>query len=85
MNLYTNVKIIFICYILPMKYEIIKGRINGKTIGDVIELSDDIVRAYGFKYVKAIDSKNEEITETKEAKNIKNKFLSSKETNTRNE
>lgn len=61
-----------------MKYEIIKGKINGKLPGDIIELSEEIWKRYGEKYLR-------HIVENKEVKNSKNKAFTTKEATTKDE
>ena len=38
-----------------MKYEVIKGRIDGKVAGEVVELEQEVAESYGEEYVKLIE------------------------------
>ena len=60
-----------------MKYEIIKGTINWKHIGEIIEMNEKLARAYWDKYLKSIK------TEKKEVKNASNKALTPEDTETK--
>lgn len=39
-----------------MKYEILRWRIGGKWVGEVIELPEKVWKAYGLKYLKPLES-----------------------------
>ena len=69
-----------------MKYEVIKGRIDGKVAGEVVELEQEVAESYGEEYVKLIEE--EEISEdgeTKTVKKAKNKALTSEDGETKDE
>ena len=38
-----------------MKYEVIKGRIDGKVAGEIVELEQEVAESYGEEYVKLIE------------------------------
>lgn len=38
-----------------MQYEVIKGRINGKVAGELVELEEEVAESYGEDYVKPIE------------------------------
>ena len=54
-----------------MKYEIIKGTIDWKHIGEIIEMNEKLAKAYGEKYLKPIKEK----TEAKDLTEIQDKAL----------
>lgn len=64
-----------------MKYEIIKWRIKWHHIGEVIELDEEVGKAYWNKYLKAL--KEEKKTEWKEVKNASNKALTNDDATTK--
>ena len=71
-----------------MKYEILKWRIQGKKKWEIIELPDEIAKAYGERFLKPVngkvsDSKDNKQIDTKEVKKASNKALSNEETNTK--
>lgn len=68
-----------------MKYEVIKGRIDGKVAGEIVELEQEVAESYGEEYVKPVDGEEGEDTETKTVKKAKNKALSNKDTETKDE
>lgn len=59
-----------------MKYEVIKGRINGKVTGEIVELDEETAKAYGTDYLLPVEENK---------KNKANKALSAKDTTTKNE
>lgn len=67
-----------------MQYEVIKGRINGKVAGELVELEQEVAESYGEDYVKPVEWEEED-TETKSVKKAKNKALSNKDTETKDE
>nr|DAW73263.1 MAG TPA: hypothetical protein [Caudoviricetes sp.]DAW73504.1 MAG TPA: hypothetical protein [Caudoviricetes sp.] len=38
-----------------MKYEVIKGRIDGKVAGEVVELEQEVAESYGEEYIKPFE------------------------------
>lgn len=46
-----------------MLYKVIKWRINGKAIWEIVDLKEEIWRAYWVEYVIPIEEKKEEKTE----------------------
>ncbi len=38
-----------------MKYEVIKGRIDGKVAGELVELEEEVAESYGEDYVKPVE------------------------------
>lgn len=38
-----------------MEYEVIKGRINGKVAGELVELDEEVAESYGEDYVKPVE------------------------------
>ena len=46
-----------------MLYKVIKWRINGKAIWEIVDLKEEIGRAYWVEYVIPIEEKKEEKTE----------------------
>lgn len=68
-----------------MKYEVIKGRIDGKVAGETVELEQEVAESYGEEYVKPVDGEEGGDTETKSVKKAKNKALSSEDGETKDE
>lgn len=75
-----------------MKYEVIKGRIDGKVAGEIVELEQEVAESYGEEYVKLIeeeetseDGETSEEEETKTVKKVKNKALSAEDGETKDE
>lgn len=71
-----------------MKYEVIKGRIDGKVAGEVVELEQEVAESYGEEYIKPFEweeSSDEGTGETKTVKKAKNKALSAEEVETKDE
>ncbi len=69
-----------------MKYEVIKGRIDGKVAGEVVELEQEVAESYGEEYVKLIEEEEtSEDGETKTVKKAKNKALSNKDAETKDD
>ena len=69
-----------------MKYEVIKGRIDGKVAGEVVELEQEVAESYGEDYVKLIEEEEtSEDGETKTFKKAKNKALTSEDAETKDE
>lgn len=50
-----------------MKYEVIKGRIDGKVAGEIVELEQEVAESYGEDYVKPVEWEEED-AETKSVK-----------------
>lgn len=67
-----------------MKYEVIKGRIDGKVAGEIVELEQEVAESYGEDYVKPVEWE-EEGAETKSVKKAKNKALSNKDAETKDD
>lgn len=65
-----------------MKYEVIKGRIDGKVAGEVVKLEQEVAESYGEDYLKPVEW---EETETKSVKKVKNKALSAEDGETKDE
>lgn len=38
-----------------MQYEVIKGRINGKVAGELVELDEEVAESYGEDYVNPVE------------------------------
>lgn len=69
-----------------MKYEVIKGRIDGKVAGEIVELEQEVAESYGEEYVKLIEEEEtSEEEETKTVKKVKNKALSAEDGETKDE
>lgn len=76
-----------------MQYEVIKGRINGKVAGELVELDEEVAESYGDEYVKEVKGKksNKDATtkddaqNNKELKGTQNKALSNKDATTKDE
>ena len=69
-----------------MKYEVIKGRIDGKVAGEIVELEQEVAESYGEEYVKLIEEEEtSEDGETKTFKKAKNKALTSEDGETKDE
>lgn len=69
-----------------MKYEVIKGRIDGKVAGEIVELEQEVAESYGEEYVKLIEEEETaEDGETKTVKKAKNKALTSEDGETKDE
>lgn len=69
-----------------MKYEVIKGRIDSKVAGEIVELEQEVAESYGEEYVKLIEEEEtSEDGETKTVKKVKNKALSAEDGETKDE
>ena len=69
-----------------MKYEVIKGRIDGKVAWEIVELEQEVAESYGEEYVKFIEEEEtSEDGETKTVKKVKNKALSAEDGETKDE
>nr|DAO05637.1 MAG TPA: hypothetical protein [Caudoviricetes sp.]DAU00939.1 MAG TPA: hypothetical protein [Caudoviricetes sp.] len=68
-----------------MKYEVIKGRIDGKVAGEIVELEQEVAESYGEEYVKLIEEEETFEDETKTVKKAKNKALTSEDGETKDE
>lgn len=68
-----------------MKYEVIKGRIDGKVAGEIVELEQEVAESYGEEYVKLIEEEETFEDETKTVKKVKNKALTSEDGKTKDE
>lgn len=59
-----------------MQYEVIKGRINGKVAGEIVELDEKTAKAYGIDYLLPLEG---------DKKSKTNKALSAKDATTKDE